>query len=71
MQGLIVGEILFNIFIKLGDGRAERTLSKCANDPKLGGVACLPEGCAAIQRVLKRLEKLADRKEGHESQQEK
>lgn len=61
-------------------GRQKCTFIKCANDPKLGEVNNLPEGCVAIQRVdervhlkgtLKRLEKLSDRKEAHESQKEK
>ncbi|GAB0175534.1 mitochondrial enolase superfamily member 1 [Grus japonensis] len=42
------------------DDGAECTLSKFANDTKLEGVADTPEGCAAIQRALNRLEKWAD-----------
>ncbi|KAK4816577.1 hypothetical protein QYF61_017967 [Mycteria americana] len=44
----------------LDDG-ADCTLSKFADDTKLGGAADTPEGCAAIQRECKRQEEWADR----------
>lgn len=54
--GSILGHVFFNIFISDLDKRVEPYLRKFVVGTKLGEMADTPEGCAATQQDLDRLE---------------
>lgn len=48
-QGLILGPVLFNLFINDLDNGREYTISKFTDCTEPGGMADIPDGCATIQ----------------------
>ena len=57
--GWVLALVSFNILVNGLEEGIVSTLSKYASETKLGGAAGTPEGCAAIQQELDRLESQA------------
>lgn len=60
-QGSMLGPGLLNLLISDLDEGIECVLSKCIDNPKLGGVADAPECSAVIQKAVDRLQRWAGR----------
>jgi len=60
-QGSVFVPVLLNLFTNHLDEELECTLSKFADDTKLGGVTDTTESCAAIQRDFHRMESRVQR----------
>jgi len=56
-QGSTLGPMHFGLFNDNLDNGTDYILNRVSDNIKLGGVADKPDGCAAIQRNLDRLEK--------------
>lgn len=56
-EELVLGPVLFDIFVGNMDSRIKCTLSKFADDTKLSGAVGMPEGGDTTQSNLERLER--------------
>lgn len=61
ISGALQGLIQFNVSINDLDDGTECTLSESADNKELGGVADIPDGHAATQRDIDRLQKWANK----------
>lgn len=59
LQGLVLGLIIFNIFIRDTESGMQYTSNKFVDDMKLCGAADMLEGRSVIQRNLERLKNWA------------